>query len=173
MGKTFIDVGSHIGRFAVLMSEKFDNVYAIEPHPNNFKYLKKNIGLNRLKNVIPINCAVSNSKKDLFIDNLEMNTGAAKIKSQGENKVKCQKLDYLINQHKINLGKSSVILIDVEGHELEVLEGGKRALSSSNPTLIIESFNPKSITDFLSRYGYHLKSTLDHYNHVFIKSKNI
>jgi len=52
--------------------------------------------------------------------------------------------------------KPHLIKIDVEGHENEVLRGGKSCLKSDKPLIIMESFPPKQeqAIDFLKDLGY-------------------
>ena len=61
-------------------------------------------------------------------------------------------MDSMVENNKI----PSLIKIDVEGHELEVLEGAVTALSVAKPLLIIESFPPKQkkVISLLLEYGY-------------------
>lgn len=49
-----------------------------------------------------------------------------------------------------------LIKIDVEGHENEVLRGGKNFLKNNKPLIIMESFPPKQeqVIDFLQDFGY-------------------
>ena len=65
------------------------------------------------------------------------------------------------------------ILIDVEKYEKEVLEGASRVLELGSPTIVLESFDVKSVDNILRKYGYYRKMTLDFYNHVFVKSVDI
>ena len=48
--------------------------------------------------------------------------------------------------------------IDVEGHEIEVLQGSEKILSSAKPLIIIESFPPnrETTSNLLLEYGYEL-----------------
>jgi len=52
----------------------------------------------------------------------------------------------------------ALVKIDVEGHEVEVLRGGKLCLRDHKPILILESFPPKQelVIDFLRKMGYEL-----------------
>ena len=64
-GDIVVDVGAHIGRYTIISSKRIGQsgkVIAIEPHPSNFEMLNRNIKLNGLTNVIPLNYAV-NSKE--------------------------------------------------------------------------------------------------------------
>ena len=63
--------------------------------------------------------------------------------------------DYLDNK-TFKVHKPSLIKIDVEGHELEVLKGGEKKLSQCKPILLIESFPPNldKVVNFLTKLGY-------------------
>lgn len=66
--------------------------------------------------------------------------------------VRSQSMDALINENKI----PSLVKIDVEGHEVEVLEGAQAIISLAKPLMIVESFPPnrEKTMDFLSIRGY-------------------
>jgi len=74
-GDTVIDVGAHVGVVSIYLAKKypFMKVYALEPEPINYSYLKRNIELNGVTNVTAINKAVSGDgqKRTLYIDPLE------------------------------------------------------------------------------------------------------
>ena len=55
---TVVDIGAHIGVFAVHASASSDRVVCYEPHPRNFELLQKNIAINALNNVKAIRQAV-------------------------------------------------------------------------------------------------------------------
>ena len=60
-----------------------------------------------------------------------------------------------INLDSLNLNKVSLIKIDVEGHELEVLTGAKNLISTYKPVIILEaSTNETEIHNFLTNQGY-------------------
>jgi hypothetical protein len=64
----------------------------------------------------------------------------------------------------------SLIKIDVEGHEVEVLQGGRNTLNEAKPLLIIESFPPKqsTILSLLHELGYR---SMDADRHTSINPK--
>ncbi|GAC1676858.1 MAG: FkbM family methyltransferase [Ktedonobacteraceae bacterium] len=55
-----VDIGANIGVFTIYAARRTKKtVYAIEPSPDNFRAIKQNIAANGLKNVVPLNYAVS------------------------------------------------------------------------------------------------------------------
>ena len=63
-----IDVGAHLGRHTIIASKRVGQtgkIVAIEAHLENFKMLNRNIKLNRLTNVIPLNYAVYSNETKL------------------------------------------------------------------------------------------------------------
>lgn len=166
----FLDVGAHIGRYAVLASNKFKKVYAIEPQKSNFNILGKNIKMNKVTNIQPVNCAVSNKSGIAYLSGLEMNTGTVRLSKCGNQKTEVFTLNYLLSEYLLEPEEIDFILIDVESHEKQVLEGASEILEKGKPTIILESFNVKSVDVLLKKYGYHRIDTLDFYNHVFVKS---
>ena len=171
-GNTFIDIGAHIGRYGVLASKNFKKIYAFEPQPSNYQILKQNISTNKIKNVKPINLAVSSKEKTVYMSDLVMNTGAAHLSKKGKIKAKTCTLDKYLGK-RVHPGSKEIdlILIDVENHELEVIKGSRRLLKQGNPILIIECLDINKIEWYLFILGYKRIKTLDFYNHVFVKSK--
>jgi FkbM family methyltransferase len=54
-----IDIGANIGIVSIFAALKTKNkVYAFEPSPENFKFLKTNVAINQLDNIVPYQVAV-------------------------------------------------------------------------------------------------------------------
>jgi len=67
-GDIFLDVGAHIGKYALQVAKIVGEkglVIAIEPMPENYDALLQNIWLNKLENIIPLNIAAWNTESDL------------------------------------------------------------------------------------------------------------
>ena len=62
----------------------------------------------------------------------------------------------------------------MEGHEVEVLQGGRNVLSEAKPLLIIESFPPKQSTvlSLLNELGYRSMDA-DHHTSINSKTTNL
>ena len=64
----FVDVGAHIGKYTIIMAKRigdYGKVIALEPDPNNYRILEKNIFLNKLKNVTLLRKALWRKKDKL------------------------------------------------------------------------------------------------------------
>lgn len=148
-GSVFIDVGAHIGRYTLLASKLVGPqglVIALEPVPENFATLHSNIKENNINNVIalPLACGKTNRPIEILVPpgrsgatskNLPHFTG---LPLKGKTRrVTAVKLDTLLLDI-LRLKKVDVIKIDVEGAEIEVLEGAIDTLRKFKPKLIIE-----------------------------------
>ncbi|MHA2401413.1 MAG: FkbM family methyltransferase [Candidatus Kariarchaeaceae archaeon] len=160
---TFLDVGGHIGTMSIPFSLMYDNVHAFEPCETNYKFLTENIKTNEINNVHAHNVAVSNrvSKVSVF-RHYEHNSGCYAVKDDSEGSVDCITLD--------DLGFEDVdfVKIDVQGKELEVLEGAINTIRKYKPLLMIEVTDKeqteeglkgfiaskKEVVEFLSEEGY-------------------
>ncbi len=59
-GGVVVDVGANIGIFSVMAAERRSNrVIAFEPHPENLRFLRRNVSANRMVNVTVCESAVS------------------------------------------------------------------------------------------------------------------
>jgi FkbM family methyltransferase len=124
-GNRVIDVGANIGDTALAASSQVGvagRVWAVEPHPNTFAYLKKNVELNRRGNIELIHAAASSQRGSLSLSN-DRRDDMNRVVTNGV-PVRAERLDDLVEQtDDINLLK-----IDVEGYELSVLRGAGRIL---------------------------------------------
>ena len=144
----FVDVGANFGWYTCIFSQLANNngkVIAIEPSPDNLKYLEKNIEENNLRNIFLEKVAVGEKEENLLLYKaLNTNPGAhSLIKDtpfQGKEgityPVKVKSLDsILFNVNKINLMK-----MDIEGYEISALKGGLDTLKRVENLLI--EFSP-------------------------------
>ena len=111
-----IDVGAHIGLFALYSSQfcKNGKIYCFEPVKENFDLLKSNLELNCIRNVIAINAAIStdNGTVTIYLDKDESGhsmygTGIKQVQ------VKSFSLQDLFESNKLK--KFDFLNIDCEG----------------------------------------------------------
>ena len=164
----FFDVGANVGLYSweVRKVSPHRKILAFEPDPENIILLEKTLKGANFQNVEICKCALSNQLAEIsfFQDTLTSATGcvAGKDKpwieqylnsSANEIQVRTETLDSVVRPDRT----PSLIKMDVEGHEIEVLQGGRNTLSEAKPLLIIESFPPKQSTvlSLLDELGFH------------------
>ena len=134
--RSAIDIGANVGLWARDICKTFENAYLFEPYFENVECLKKN--LNEFQNFKIFECALSNT---IGFDDLHIYPnalGANTLNPKGDGKtqtvqIKKRKLD------DFNFKEIDYIKIDVQFHELEVIEGSTNTLIENDPILCVES----------------------------------
>jgi len=171
---TFIDVGSHVGKYTCVVAKQLEGkgkVISIEADPNNFKALQENIKLNKLKNVEAYNVAAfSENKRIKFYSGslTEASQSSAIIKPKNSNiiEVNATRLDSIVKKKK----DITLMKIDVEGAEFEVLKGSREILRKAKPILIVENMYNKifqKCKEMLVDEFIYLCQNLDGLNYMF------
>lgn len=157
----FIDIGANLGYYTVLMARnaKVRNVIAFEPDMRNFHHMCGNLYLNRLSaEVTAHSLAVSNINGPLrFLLREEAASAGSRAAHAGDRdtvEVQAVRLDDFLQIS----GQALFFKVDVEGHELEALEGMTRLLEQNRCFLQVESFerNAAQTIDFFESIGYRL-----------------
>ena len=125
-----IDCGSNIG-FSVLYFKGLypkATVYAFEPDEQAFKFLAKNVTLNKLDDIHLFKVALGEEKKQATLHydlRFAASPGVSLIEGvggEGEAQVEVARLsDFITNPSMINGRRIDLLKIDVEGYEHEVL----------------------------------------------------
>ncbi len=131
---TFLDIGANIGSYTLVVSELSEAVViSIEPHPVTFGWLKENVRLNCRKNVTCLNFAVSDQNGHIrFTNGLDPSINRVVLKEGESNpatlSIESRRADALCQEFRIS---PDFVKIDVEGHELAVLQslGSYRSFS--------------------------------------------
>ena len=128
-----IDVGSHIGLFALFASQycKSGKIYCFEPVKENYDLLLDNIKLNHLTNVIPFNHAISDksSKVKIFLHDDEAGHSMY-ITNSNSVEVPSMTLDNFFKEAKIT--NCNFLKLDCEGAEYDIID----SLTSKNFEII-------------------------------------
>lgn len=151
---TILDIGANIGSHTIYwaLERKAKKIYSFEPLPDTFAILKTNIVLNDLQNKVEIfNIGLSDVECTTNISNYhESNIGGTSFAKTNNGKFHFKSLDSLNIKDKIDL-----IKIDVEGAEVEVLQGAINTIKQSKSVIVLETFTHKTEVDaFLSGIGY-------------------
>lgn len=156
-----IDIGAQTGNMAVAYSLFAKKVLAFEPNPATFEVLEKNSKAN--PNIEPYNYAVSDIEGGLqfhYSDPGFCNGGFATRTEQGIGvtghvvpiDVFAINLVNFVEENNIDLSNLSLIKIDAEGHDKDILKTLKPIIEKCTPYLITEIYDGLSlneITDLL------------------------
>jgi FkbM family methyltransferase len=139
----FIDAGSCIGDYCILLSNMNKRCIAIEPVNDNIQALVKNLRLNNLLNKVTIfPYGLGDSSYHTSYSFNPVNTGASRIErntTTDQNRAQITKLDWLMLEMGIGQDESIFIKLDVEGMEVEAIRGAAIFLKYyPKITLIIE-----------------------------------
>ena len=169
-GDVIMDCGAHIGNCAVLFSRfvgKEGIVIALEPFEESFKTLQNRAQRLRRKNIIAINKGVWNNT-GRFSLRVFSNTISCKVvedvnvvNTKNKHKyIDCITIDDLMNELKIK--RLDMIKMDIEGAEIEALQGSENTLSDYKPRVAIASYHNRDnkptylkVEEILRSSGYY------------------
>ena len=170
-GTTVIDVGTNIGETLLnfaKMNPDGRNI-GFEPVPFLYEKAKTNIELNKFSNIELVNKGLSSSEETLsFNETNENNSGGTFLTREDSNasrSVQAVRLDDFILQNRVE--NISLIKIDVEGFEMEVLKGASEVLRKFRPILFVEiddaflarqQSSAAAVFDLLVSHGYEIKN---------------
>ena len=155
-GDIFLDIGANVGLFSLYAAKKVGStgsVIAFEPAYDTYNRLLENCELNKLSNVRPFKLGLSNENTTLEL-NISSNGFEAwntfvksnDNKFSSKESVEVNSLDYFLSQNSIDTDKISLIKLDVEGFEINVLEGASALLAKENaPVFMVEFTDDNAI----------------------------
>jgi FkbM family methyltransferase len=172
-GSVIVDVGANVGNHAVYFSKFFDakTIYVIEPIPRAFRMLLANLCLNYCHNVNVdfVGVALGHIETVGYPFQIygEDNLGSVTLYPY---EVQSERKDLLYAPVKIVPGDKlfenieiDFIKIDVEGMELEVLEGLKNTIAKCRPNMYIEvqTRNIDAFLEYLKTNDYEIAEQTD------------
>jgi FkbM family methyltransferase len=186
----FFDIGANIGIFSLSLAQKGAKVFAFEPHPLAYLELENHIKTNKLSNIKPFNLACSEVNGQVSfttavdsayssMHETAYSWSSWKIQKSDQITVPSKTVDTLVSE--MNIEKIDLCKIDVEGGELNVLNGMKSILAEQRvKVLLIElnqdtykgaGYEPKDLEKFLNDYGYFLEFKSAINNAFFVPRK--
>jgi len=152
-GDTMIDVGANVGTYSLLATTIDDvSVVAFEPSGLAYERAARNVELNRVEGRTRLFRQAVGAASGVAI--LSVGLGPRnKVLSATEvgEEVPMTTLDEL---GPSTPGPVSLVKIDVEGGELDVLEGGRQLIERDAPALILEVNDPSGTERQLKELGY-------------------
>jgi FkbM family methyltransferase len=167
-----IDCGANIGVHTIewaKMMTGWGSVLSIEAQERIYYALAGNIAINNCFNAIAIHGAVSSESgvMQIPVPNylVPSSFGSLELRQRAGNEFIGQQIDYqnLVNVRKLTLDEFSLprvdfIKIDVEGMEMEVLEGAARTIERCRPIMLVERIKAEAgpLRQWLEGRGYAL-----------------
>ena len=135
-GTVVVEVGAHIGTHTVPMSRlagPWGRVYAFEPQRKIYRELHHNLALNGINNAVILRYAVGAGETRIVEMNPSTggNEGGTGV-GQGGDRAELRALD------GFGFERVSLLKIDVEGYENEVVEGAVDTIRRNRPVIILE-----------------------------------
>lgn len=183
-GDVFYDVGANVGFFS-LMSARLVGVagfvYAFEPVPANVTVLTANIFLNHFENitVVPKAVAVANNRAHLIITRHPGGAKLITVDTPLNSRIKkvipvdVISLDEWLQES--NARPPTLVKIDVEGAEFQVIQGMQEIIRCFRPKIVYEIDHPREdslqeikirLDVFFQRLGYRVTPLEEAYPHI-------
>jgi FkbM family methyltransferase len=171
-GVVAIDCGANVGTHTIEWAKKMTGwgiVIAIEAQERIFYALAGNIAINNCFNAQAIHAAVSekNGTMTIPLPNYlaPASFGSLELKQRDNPEFIGQVIDYssqnlatvrTLSLDSLNLPRTDLIKIDVEGMELEVLRGAAKSIERSKPILFVEAIkvDKDELRAALEGFGY-------------------
>ena len=173
---TFFDIGAHIGFYTCLVRHinPLAKIFSFEPNPENFKSLKKNVEVNKIKGAEIFNIGLGDKKEKRVLYGVDA-MGSIVGETYGLNRlpeeqtvVEIDKLDNFVKE--VPNGAQVFVKVDIEGNEFSMLRGAMEFISKIKPIgFMMEvcrrwsvSENPNFTATFqlMDELGYHAYAIL-------------
>ena len=171
-GVVAIDCGANIGVHTIewaMSMTGWGSVLSIEAQERIYYALAGNIAINNCFNAIAVHGAVSSESGILKIPSpnyfVPSSFGSLELRQRNGNEFIGQPIDYenTVNVRKLaldefNLPRVDLIKIDVEGMELEALEGASDTINRCHPIMLIEKIktDAEKLHQWLGERGYEI-----------------
>jgi FkbM family methyltransferase len=140
-----------IGAFTGQASQSFLDlqpacIYPVEPSKGNYAKLNSNLQDHiKAARVTPVNCAMGDRKGSLYISD-EGNSSSLSAAATGNKaqEVKVNTVDLFVQEN--NIARVGLIKMDVEGFEMNVMNGALKTIVRDKPVLLVSIYHTP--TDF-------------------------
>ena len=157
-GDMCLDIGAHVGIWSQRLSKDYNEVICFEPLKKHIECHKKNC--EGLKNITLHECALSNKNEYRQITTKDRNSGMTTLEPNISNRWSSKTKKVELVKTKIlddfNFGKIDFIKLDVEGHEISVLNGAKETIKKYYPKIFIEVWDKHytKVSEVIFNMGY-------------------
>ena len=138
-GDVFYDLGANIGFYSTIAARivgQKGHVYAFEPFPESASAARLNAKINNFDNVDVMEVAVSDKPGTVSFAVAEASRSHKIAESGGELHVPSIALDEYIKESNLRL--PNVMMIDIEGAEIDAMKGMLETIKTSRPVILCE-----------------------------------
>ena len=174
--KVYMDIGSCIGDYSIWLSGKGLKCHAFEPVESNFNSLKVNVLLNNLQdNVNLYNFGLGSKTEKVSFNITETNKGSCGIDKNcdcAEKNIQIRTLDEISDNLSIGKDEGVIMKLDVEGMEIDVLQGAREFIRDRKDLIIIcecTLSTKDNIIDLLDSLGNFRYVDVDQFNFAAVK----
>src|SRR5262249_50724226 len=162
-------VGANVGHYTLAFSRLVGprgRVFAFEPIAATFALLSANVRLSPFDNVTLFNLAASDASQMVNME-IPAEGGTpdyyrARINRGGQGQA-----IFSCSLDALEFPPIQLVKIDVEGHEMAVLQGMRKLLARDHPHLIVEASSDR-IVEFLASFGYRSQRLPGSPNFLFV-----
>ena len=158
------DIGAHIGYTTVLFAHYLKGtgaIHAFEILPSTAKLLQNTVEANHFQNIVihAVGLGAEEAIQQLSIGPTAM-TSIRATQREGQRAERCEIVALDKYRHKQGLPRPALMKVDIEGAEIQFLQGSLELIDECQPTMIIE-FHSKD----LLQQGYSLLTSLGYQLH--------
>ncbi|MGC8621906.1 MAG: FkbM family methyltransferase [Caldisphaera sp.] len=157
--KVIVDIGANIGDSAIYFHLRgAKQVYAIEAMPKLYRLMVRNIRINKIINVLPINAVCSASNKIYKLPRNSNWAGDIQEKLNNYTRVKSISLDEIVKRYDIDKG---ILKIDCEGCEYGIIANARKETLQRFDEIFIEyHYGYIDIESKLKNCGFAVEHTI-------------
>lgn len=153
----FLDIGSNIGYFSVLMASRGARVRAFDPVPQNAALLNLTSVLNPDLEISPMQAAVSDKAGTMRFQIMPQTSLSRLVAADADQDASAHEVEVqVITIDDLKLDRVDMVKIDVEGAELSVLKGMTKTIKATRPKL----FMIELVEEHLENFGHSLDDVI-------------
>ena len=153
-----LDIGANYGFISLALQTNLNEhaiIHSFEPHPEIFKTFQKSISENGITNITLTNVAIGSEDCEIALNlyGQTSNILGSDKDIKGKALIKQINLDNYLLENNI---QPNFIKIDVDGYEMNVLNGLKQTIAKFKPIMVIETNDDYEVLAFLKSCNYKL-----------------